>query len=426
MKNRIGAMRVAPAMTVGLLLWGALFEVQAQPFQTEIFAEDVHTLRVAPEQQWEAAPVVGLEQNRAVVISFDVLGTTSDHHYTYRIVHCNADWKKSALATHEYLGGLQDNPLTDYKTSINTTMDYVHYELAVPNKQAKLKVSGNYVVQIFEEGVDEPLLNACFSVVEPLVAVQMTISPDTDKGVKTKFQAVNFDIVYGNNLIKRLDKDLKVFVFQNNRHDNAARFVKTTLFNPSKTTFEHNPALIFDAGNEYRRFEMVTTQSVGMNVEAVNFYKPYYHASLRPDNFRSNGVYAFSDDLNGKVMIRNKDAKDSNCEADYEYVHFTLLCPQPLPDKVYILSEAFNNLLNSRSEMVYDEGEGGYFADVLLKQGYYNYMYVTQSKPAAAAQTAPIEGDYYQAANEYSVLVYARMPGKQYDQLVGFQTIGGF
>jgi hypothetical protein len=304
-------------------------------------------------------------------------------------------------------------------------MDYVHYELMVPNKQVTLKVSGNYVVQIFEEYVDEPILNACFSLFEPLVAIQMAVSPITDKGVNTNFQAVNFDIGYGNNHIQMIAKDLKVFVLQNNRHDNAARLVKPSLLSSGKSTFNHNPALVFDAGNEYRRFEMVTTQFEGLNIEAVNFYKPYYHATLRPDKFRSNGVYAFSDDLNGKVMIRNKDAKNSNCEADYQIVHFALPCSQPLASKVYILSEAFNNLLNARSEMAYDADEGGYFADVVLKQGYYNYLYVTQNEPTSAAQTAPIEGDYYQTANEYCVLVYARLPGKRYDQLVGYQTLGG-
>ena len=36
--------------------------------------------------------------------------------------------------------------------------------------------------------------------------------------------------------------------------------------------FAHNPALIFEAGNEYRRFETVTDHYPGMGVERIDLY----------------------------------------------------------------------------------------------------------------------------------------------------------
>ncbi len=38
--------------------------------------------------------------------------------------------------------------------------------------------------------------------------------------------------------------------------------------------FEHIPNLIFEAGNEFRRFEMVTHRYNGLNVEKVAYYPP--------------------------------------------------------------------------------------------------------------------------------------------------------
>ncbi|MDR0832676.1 MAG: DUF5103 domain-containing protein [Candidatus Symbiothrix sp.] len=415
-----------------LLLLGIATSLQAQPFRTEPFSERVQTLRVFPENQWDSAPVVGVEnfqplQNfqplrmKTIDINFDVLGAAPNY-LTYKIVHCNADWTLSDLFEHEYLDGLQNNPLLDYDNSLNTTMDYIHYQLKLPNEQVRLKLSGNYVVQIFEEGSEQPILNACFSVVEPQASVQMTVSPITDKGINNHFQAVNLVVGYRNE-IRNPAQDLKVFVFQNNRQDNAARFVKPYLVQTGKAEYNHAPALIFDAGNEYRRFEMTTTQFAGLNIAAVNYHAPYYHTVLYPNGFRNNRAYDFTDDLNGKVYIRNIDAEDANTEADYQFVHFFLPCAQPLLEKVYILSGAFNNVLDKRSEMTYNASEGGYEKAVLLKEGYYNYLYVTQKNASEPASTAPIEGDFYQTDNEYRAMVYARPVGTRYDQLIGVQTV---
>ncbi|GHT55542.1 hypothetical protein AGMMS49982_21560 [Bacteroidia bacterium] len=396
----------------------ATVSLQAQPLRTESFSERVQTLRVFPEHQWKLAPIIDFNQNRAIAISFDVLGVETGH-YTYKIWHCNADWTRSKLDEHEYLNGLQNNPLTDYDNSLNTTMEYVHYELRIPNERVRLKLSGNYAVQVFEDGNERPMLNACFSVVEPLANVQISVSPVTDKGANTHFQAVDFVVSYGS-AVQNPNTDLKVYVLQNHRYDNAAQLVKPRLVQTGKAEYSHNPALIFDAGNEYRRFEMTTAQFPGLNIAAIEYHEPYYHTILRPYKFRSNEPYSYSEDLNGKVYIRNTEADNSDYEADYHLVHFSL-AGQPLNEKVYILSEAFNNIFDYRSEMTYERNS--YVKTALLKEGYYNYLYVTQNKPNTPAKTAPIEGDFYQTKNEYRVMVYARTFGKRYDQLIGVQTI---
>jgi hypothetical protein len=297
-------------------------------------------------------------------------------------------------------------------------MDYINYRLQIPNERVNLKISGNYVVQIIPEGDDEPLLNACFSVIEPQAVVQMQVSPITDKGSNSRYQAVSFDVAYGNE-IKAPLQELKVFVLQNNRLDNHASQVKPLNLQNKKAFYDHQPALIFNAGNEYRSFEMTTTQYTGMNIEALEYHPPYYHSILRPDPLRSNRAYSFHEDINGKIVVRNNDAEDPDTEADYQIVHFYLPCEKPFPEAVFILSEAFNNIPDARSQMEYSAKDKGYVKSVLLKEGYYNYLYVTRKDPASPAETAPIEGDYYPTENKYRVMVYCRTMGMRYDQLIG-------
>ena len=403
-----------------LLLFVAQATLQAQVFRTQSFYESIKTVRVHSASGWEVAPIIELNSGGQVEISFDVLGASSEY-FTYRIIHCNADWKSSQLVESEYLNGLQNNYISDFENSFNTKMDYVNYKLFVPNDDIQFKVSGNYVVQVIDaEG--NVILNACLSVVEPQAGIQMQVSSITDKGINSMYQAVSFEVDYGNE-VRTPMQDLKVYVQQNNRFDNAAALVKPLNVQGRKAIYDHNPALIFEAGNEYRSFEMTTTRYNGLNVETVEYHPPYYHTILKPDGIRANRSYSYYEDLNGRVFIRNNDTDNPETEADYQFVHFYVPCEQPFSDNVYIVSDAFNNCLDESSQMEYSAIDKGYIKTALLKEGYYNYLYVTGKGHYSWGSASLIEGNYFETGNEYRIMVYLRPMGSRYDRLIGVQTL---
>ncbi|MDR2622353.1 MAG: DUF5103 domain-containing protein [Dysgonamonadaceae bacterium] len=406
-----------------ICLFCAVFQgsMQAQKFRTCTFSDKVKTLRVFPVAQWDLAPVIELGINGRIEINFDVMDAAPGA-YTYTLTHCNADWTPSQLIQSEFMSGFQNRYVDDYATSFNTTMDYVNYRLTFPNEDIMLKVSGNYAVLIFPENSGEPILCACFSVVEKQSDIAMQVTSQTDKGMNNLYQQVNFTLTYGNE-VKTPMQDLKVYVRQNNRTDNEAKLVKPLRIQRNQLIYEHVSSLIFEAGNEYRNFEMTTHQYNGLNIEAMKFYSPYYHALLYPDKVRSGRSYSYYEDINGKIFIRTLAGEESDIEADYYIVHFFLPCESPYPENVYILSEAFNNILDERSKMDYNPQEGGYVKSVLLKEGYYNYLYVTRKNNQQTGSTALLEGNYYQTENEYRVFVYFRRAGDKYDRLIGTQTI---
>jgi hypothetical protein len=395
--------------------------IHAQKFRTCAFSDKVKTLRVHPAGKWDVAPVIELNSDNRIEINFDVMDAAPDA-YTYTITHCNADWTPSQLVQSEFMSGFQNRYVDDYATSFNTTMDYVNYRISFPNDDIILKISGNYVVQIFPDNSDEPILCACFSVIEKKADVLMQVTSQTDKGMNNFYQQVNFTLTYGNE-VKTPMQDLKVYVLQNNRTDNETALVKPLRIQGNQLIYEHVRDLIFDAGNEYRNFEMTTHQHIGLNIESIKFYSPYYHVLLYPDKVRAGRYYSFYEDINGKIYIRTLSGTESDTEADYYIVHFFLPRESPYPESVYILSEAFNNILDGRSKMDYNPEEGGYVKSALLKEGYYNYQYITQKNNKLPGSTALIEGNYYQTENEYRVMVYFRRTGDRYDQLIGAQTI---
>ena len=403
-----------------LLYLASTFPGNAQKYRTDTFSDRVKTLRVCVMDNWEAPPIIQLEGDNWIDVSFDLLGAEPAR-LTYTLTHCDAEWRKSQLIESEYMSGFQHMIMDDYANSFNTTMDYVNYRLTFPNENIYLKVSGNYVAQVFEPENEFPILTACFSVIEPEASIDMQVTTLTDKGMNTRFQAVNFEIAYGKN-IKSPMQDLKVFVRQNDRLDNEAKLVQPLSFGNQRLIFQHNPALIFEAGNEYRSFEMTTHRYNGLGIETIEYHTPYYHAVLKPDKFR-NFTYSFNEDINGRFYIRTLHGTDFDLEADYRFVHFFLPCEKPLNEEVYILGGFLHNILDKRSRMEYSEADRGYVKTLLLKEGYYNYTYVTKKNADSPGNPSLIEGSYFETGNEYQVFVYFRPIGGRYDKLIAYKNL---
>jgi len=73
--------------------------------------------------------------------------------------------------------------------------------------------------------------------------------------------------------------------------------------------------------------------------------------------------------------------------------------------------------------MKYNESTQLYELDLLLKQGYYNYVYTTLSDGNNQGDDSVIEGSFFETENEYLILVYVRLMGTNYDQLLGYKRI---
>lgn len=95
-----------------------------------------------------------------------------------------------------------------------------------------------------------------------------------------------------------------------------------------------------------------------------------------------------------------------------------------IPDgNVYLNGELYNNVLDEKSKMGYNPETHQYEKSVLLKQGSYNYQYLFVPNGQTVGQTGPIEDNFFQTENEYSIYVYYCPMGARYDRLIGVTSI---
>ncbi|WP_029905024.1 DUF5103 domain-containing protein [Prevotella sp. 10(H)] len=397
--------------------------LSAQAYRTRALSPDIHTIQVNLNGNWLYNPVAKLNSNDNIHISFDRLSENSSNRLRYRIIHCDAYWNKSTgISDIDYLNGFNDNPIDDYAPSVNTTVEYTHFDLIIPNRDTSVKLSGNYVVEVYEDGdPDTVLLFACFSVVDPVVNIGATVSSNTDIDFNRHHQQMTFTIHHQGMNIRDPFSEIMVFVQQNNRLDNEKRKLKPTYVNPGKLIYEHNRDLIFEAGNEYRRFETFSYRYNGMNVEHIEYVRPGYVMDIITDKVRSGRSYSYDQDQNGRFFIRNNDSEYSDTESDYFTTNFTLAMEQPLLESIYINGNFTDNTFSDKYKMKYDHNDKVYRLSLLLKQGMYNYIYLTRD--GSKFLTSNVEGNYFETENEYAVYVYYRPTGQRYDSLIGVQNI---
>ena len=386
--------------------------------RNEILDKNIASLQVVANNDWLSLPIITLNSNDFVNISFDDL-THEYHRYCYKIEHCEADWQtSSALFESDYINGFASgNTIDDVQESTNTVQLYTHYNISFPNNKCRPKISGNYRVTIYDENDEKHVVcRAYFMIVEPSMAVQLNVTTNTDIDINGKHQQVEMAVDYGNNIISNPQTQIKTVVMQNNRWDNAVVNARPQYIKANGLQWIHCKDFIFDGGNEYRKFETLDVTHTTMGLESINWDGHNYHAWIWTDEPRPS--YIYDKDANGAFLIRNSDNIDNDVNSDYIITHFRLKSPQTA-DPIYINGFFTNDRFLPQYEMKWNEKNQQYEGELLLKQGYYSYQYLMM-KPEGKLKPVPSEGNFYQTENTYQALIYFKANGDRTDRLVGY------
>lgn len=405
-----------------LIIWT---QMQGQTiYRTRVFQPNIKTLQIGLQGQRFVLPVLTLNGSEKLVVSFDEMSHDA-HSYSYRVIHCNADWTQSSLNTSEYLSGFPSSSITDAQVSLNTTFLYTHYAFSLPNDDMSFKVSGNYVLQIYEDNQqDAPIAQACFSIVEPRVSISAKVRGNTDTELSGSLQQLDFDLNFGGYMVRDPGTEIKAIVRQNNRTDNEVRDLQPTYFGAGKLSYINNRALIFDGGAEYHRFDISNVYAAGAGLDRIKYNRPHYEAYLNEDRIMADKPYQQDMDVNGKFVINVQNSDADSIEADYMNVNFFLPVKSPFFDgQLYLGGEFNHNLMDDTNRLKYDGETGMYYQSILLKQGGYNYQYWFVPKGGQSATTRRVEGSYWQTQNKYSIYIYHRGWGERYDKLIGVKDI---
>jgi len=387
----------------------------AQVYQQENDAEHIKTVIFRPAIANTYTPIAKL--GTSLVISFD--DTEADEKdYYYKIEHYNYDWLKSDLLTSEFINGYEEDRIRDYENSFNTLQYYTHYNFTIPNKVTQIKLSGNYVLSVFDDD-DTVVFTRRFVLYEPKVDVGVQVMRSHDITTIQEKQSVDFVIHHPNLHINNPKEEIRITLLQNENWQTALGGFVPMYFKNNQLIYKYNKETSYWAGNEFWNFENKAIRNSTVAIANVELGDEIYHTYLYTNQERIDKAYTYFPDVNGNFVVRNIDGKGTELEADYTWVHFYLESLEDLDGKEIYVSGAFNNWqLNEGNLMSYNEDAQLYEAKILLKQGFVNYQFLTKDA-SGAISNHDIDGSHYQTENQYTVLVYYRKFGSRYDSVIG-------
>ena len=374
---------------------------------------DIKTINFGMSDDSFGVPIIGLDE--MLILEFDVLNNLEEDFY-YVIEHYNYDWTPSQLMKTEYINGMDNLRIVDYINSFNTYQIYSHYQLKIPNQQTRLKVSGNYLIKIFDDYGDL-VFSRKFMVQEKISKIQVQVRRPREVSLINEAQSVDFKVSSSNINFNNPMQTVKTVIIQNNNLKTAIYGLKPQFIMGNELVYRFIDESLFMGGNEYLFFENRDVRSANQGVQYIDL-KEIYHSYLFTDIQRKYQKYTYNPDINGGFKITVLDREDPRIEADYTYVHFSLLSEEIVNSSVYVFG-GFNNFsVDKSNQMSYNFQKGIYELSIMLKQGFYNYKYVVVDEKNDL-QEGFISGNFDVTENNYVVVVYYRDLGSRYDKLIG-------
>ncbi len=393
-----------------------------------IYKSNVRSVRLHKASDPYSYPIIRLNSLDDLDLYFDDLDADFKNYY-YSFQLCDADWTPSNLHVFDYIKGFQNIRITTYRNSSIAFTRYTNYYARLPDKNCMPSRSGNYLLKVFIDGDTSKLVfTKRFLVVDVKSSISGTVmQPYSGTLFRThqKLQvAVNLNPIL--NVFNQ--QEVQVVMLQNYAWPTATYLQRPTIYRGNYFEYSDENTNSFPAGKEWRWIDLRSIRLMSERMQRLDKQPTRTDVYVKPDTERKQQIYHYYRDMNGLYTIETTDKVNPFWQSDYTYVHFSFFPPNNLqyPERdIHIFGELTLYTIDENSKMEFNAERGAYEKTLLLKQGFYDYSYVTvpvrkSNEPMSFENT---EGNYPSTENVYLVLVYYRPFGGRSDELIGFSRI---
>ncbi|MEO6314380.1 MAG: DUF5103 domain-containing protein [Chitinophagaceae bacterium] len=393
----------------------------------KVYADNIHNVKLNMSGNQLGYPMIKLNGTDQLELNFDDLNAgVRNYSYTWQL--CNADWTKTILSELDYIKGFTQNRLTNYRNSSIALVKYTHYMATLPERSCVPSRSGNYLLKVFADGDTSKLIfTRRVLVIEEKATVGAQIQQPFNGQIFKTHQKIIFTVNLGNvNIINPLQQ-VKCAVLQNNRWDNALTQLKPTFIRQSSLEY-NSEDIVFAGGREWRWLDLRSFRLQSDRVATAKYNPASTDIYVKADLDRTPQRLVYYKDYNG--MYYNEISENVNYlwQSDFAETHFTFVPAGNLAiaDKdVYLFGELTNYGMDDKAKMTYNADKGIYETSILLKNGYYNYDYITIDKKGVASNDVT-EGNLWDTENTYTILIYYRGINGRVDELIGITRVNSY
>lgn len=387
------------------------------PMIDSVYMSHIKSVQVYPVGRQLDSPVIPLGKDQ-LTISFDDMGYDNPY-LRYTVIHCDRYWEPSDLHYNEYISGFENVLLEKSAFSFSTYQPYRHWEFVLPNNDMDIKLSGNYLLIVYEEDSGNLVFSKRFQVYEGLLKLNFDIVRPVFGNRYRTGQQIELSAHAQNLNISNPLTNLSAAISQNGKwYYEFIKEPRSTSGNNFHWNYTDEP--VFDGGREFRLMDLRTTNSAKMGIDSIRYFLDTINLYKTYDYARAGHVHHDISDLDGAFFIVNEDrTQNSAISSQYVKAHFILKHGHEEPQDIYVIGGLTNWNFIPEAKMKYDHKRKEYRTTLFLKQGVYAYLYATKGE-YDIPDFSLIEGNDFNTENSYDAFVYYRTMADRYDRLIGY------
>jgi hypothetical protein len=408
-----------------LFLLLTLYTVHAQE-PDKIYHRNIKSIKFHGYGDQLAYPVMNLSGGNQLELHFDDMDADVKY-YSYTFLLCNADWTIAPISQFDYMKGFSNVRINTYRASSIALTLYTHYMSTLPDKNTYPVKSGNYLLKVFVNGdTSKTAFTKRFLVIDNKVSAGATVlQPFNPSQLKTH-QKIQFSVNVQNVRPTNIFQQIKIVILQNNRWDNCITNLQPTFVRQNILEYNTEASGVFPAQKEWRWVNLTSLRLQTDRIEKADYSNKGQTLFMFPEGERTGLRYMFYRDADGMYQLGNIEQNNPYWQGDYATTWFRYFTPdkKEMPDKdVYLFGELTNYELSDASKMKFNAETGMYETNQMLKQGLYDYIYVTRDKKTKQISADITEGNWWETENNYTILIYYRALGGRADELVGLTQV---
>ena len=372
--------------------------------------KDIQSLQLHPTNNSDAPPVIVLNSGQQLLLSFDDM-SEENRQFRIEVSHRSRQWEASPIAPSFYLDGFSYHYIQQSKQSLTENPTYRHISYTFPNDQLRPKVSGNYLLNVYDRSGNDLLFSLPFFISENKGSVQSRVETIFAQREDGRSEAQLFSTYRYPDFVDFPQFDLSIRYIQNRFWGRSRAANSLTTIGRGRLSGRLKRSHAFVADYEFKHLDLRDFDADSRQIIA---FQPGFEP---PNIILRRDIQGFDTSprfFPNKTFGQPLSARNSR----YAQVHFSLETAKHMsPDQNIYLVGGFNNwMIGKQNKMQFDEVDDLWKGEALIKQGEYAYKYV--SVTSNGIDDLSLDQSFQSPQQEYLTFIYFKDPNRKFDRLL--------
>ncbi|TNE73094.1 DUF5103 domain-containing protein [bacterium] len=342
-------------------------------------------------------PIIQLGRNSSLTLSFDEM-TDYPHSFGVRFKRYTKTWEEDGLVSTQISGGQLEDLMGGGTRSESNYPVFFSFSYTFPNNRISFKVSGNWMVEVFDYNSNEVMFSLPFFITEQIGTTEINYETLNEIQYPSRYQHQFFVDYTGGKEIYMPEFNISMLMIQDGRFGETKNLdIKDiSKMNEGKVQFHHSRDDLFIANYDHLKLDI---RSFDEN-RKVRFVEE--KAGLPPVLLLHDDDPAFNETNTSAFSYLPISSRKSR----YGEVQFSFLTDKEISigSEIYVTGTFAQWALKPENRLTWNNELNRYTADILLKQGEYAYTYELVKNGRVLKQE--LQNEFGSTRRSYAVFVF--------------------